>query len=360
MPGKLSRNLKVAAWILFGFLTAFYVYLAFFSLLGLVYQGVADMHGVFTFFRFTAIGLLAGGMVAAVDVLFLSRMTRDLTFLVTLFVGTVSYVALTLLALLLYVCGEELFLLRDTGVFSLESRLKTFFSGEFLILLLYLPFAGIVINFFRLVVQRVGEKNFWNAVSGRYRFPHEEERVFMFLDMRGSTSIAEEIGHEKYHSLLHDVFNDIAGPVAMFKGEVYQYVGDSVVVSWNMQTGIRQMNCVNCYFGILESIRKKNGFYRREYGFVPQFRAGLHAGKVTAGEVGDEKLEIVFHGDTVNTAARIQEECDALGEEILLSEELLFLFPVRLLKNYKTRFKGTATLKGRVSPISLYTIGKLV
>jgi len=356
---KLSRNIKVAAWIIFGFMTAFYVYLAFFSLLGQVYHGFINTYGVFTVIRFTLVGFLVGSLVAVVDVSLLSRLTRNLNFLLTLLVNTAAYVALSLLALLLFVSGEELFFFHSAGSFSLESRLRNFFADEFLILLLYLPFVGLVLNAFRLVVQRVGVRNFWNAVSGRYHVPHEEERVFMFLDMYRSTAIAEEIGHEEYHNLLYDVFNDIAEPVAMYGGEVYQYVGDSVVLTWSIPDGTRQMNCVNCCFDILERIADKAAEYEKRYRHVPQFKAGLHAGKVTAGEVGDEKIEIVFHGDTVNTAARIQGECEALGETILLSEELLFLFPVRLLKNYRTRFKGTIPLKGRVSRISLYSIDKL-
>ena len=353
------RNLKSTVRIIFGFLVAFYIYLAFFTVLGHVYEEFYYPNNVFVFIRFTVIGLVVGTVVAVADVFFFWKIIRSLNFLLTLFVGTVSYMILSLTVLLLFVTLEESLLLLDSGSFSFESRLKTFFSGEFFILMLYLAVVGIVINSFRLAIQRVGEKNFWNAVLGRYHVAHEEERVFMFLDLYSSTALAESMGHERYHNLLNDVFNDIADLITVYDGEVYQYVGDSVVVTWNVQDGTRQMNCIRCFFDILKRIEKSAGRYEEQYQYVPQFKAGLHVGEVTAGEVGGEKREIVFHGDTVNTAARIQGKCDQLGEKILLSEELLFLFPVRLLKNFRTRFKGTIALRGRVSKISLYTISEV-
>ncbi len=338
---------------------AFYVYLAFFTAFGHAYEEFYYPSDIFVLIRFTVIGLVVGTVVAVMDVFFLSKIIRNLNFLLTLFTGTVFYVVLSLTVLLLFVIWEEYLLLRSSGSFSLESRFRTFFSGEFFVLMLYLAVVGIVINSFRLVIQRVGERHFWNAVLGRYHIPHEEERVFMFLDLYSSTALAENMGHKRYHNLLYDVFNDVADPITIYGGEVYQYVGDSVVVTWNIQDGTKRLNCIRCFFDILKRIEDCAEEYEKRYQYVPQLKAGLHAGKVIAGEVGGEKREIVFHGDTVNTAARIQGQCEELSEQVLLSEELLFLFPVRLLKNFRTRFKGTISLKGRRSKISLYAIREL-
>ncbi len=358
IPPKILRDLKSTGRIIFGFMLSFYIYLAFFTAFGHAYEEFYYPVDVFVFLRFTVIGFVVGAVVAVADVFFFWKIIRNLNFLLTLFAGTVFYVIISLSVLLLFVTQEEYALLGSSGVFSLESRLRTFFSGEFFVLVLYLTVVGIVINSFRLVIQRVGEKNFWNAVTGRYHIPHEEERVFMFLDLYSSTALAESMGHEQYHKLLYDVFNDIADPIIVYGGEVYQYVGDSVVITWSIQKGTKQMNCIRCFFDILKGIEDRAGEYEKRYQFVPHLKAGLHAGKVIAGEVGQEKIEIVFHGDTVNTAARIQDACVEMRERILLSEELLFLFPVRSLKSFPTRFKGIISLKGRMSKISLYTISE--
>ncbi|MCG8343672.1 MAG: adenylate/guanylate cyclase domain-containing protein [Chlorobiales bacterium] len=356
ISSKISRNLKSVARITAGFVVAFYIYLAFFTALGHAYKEFYYLNDASLFFRITVIGLVVGAVVAVSDVFFLSRATKNLNFILTLFVRTAFYVTLSLGVLLLFVIWEEYVILNGSGSFSFESRVRTFFSGEFPVLTLYLSVVAFIISSFRLVIQRVGEKKFWNAVTGRYHTPHEEERVFMFLDLYSSTMLAELMGHERYHNLLDDVFNDIADPISSFGGEVYQHVGDSVVVTWKIQEGTRELNCIRCFFAILDRIKGLAEKYEDRYQHVPHLKAGLHSGKVIAGEVGEEKVEIVFHGDTVNTASRIQGECKKMGEQILLSKELLALFPEEELAHYSPQEKGTIFLEGRIARVSIYTV----
>lgn len=356
ISSKESRNLKSIARIIFGFVMAFYIYLAFFTVFSHAYKEFYYQNDAFLFLRITIIGFVVGAVVAVSDVFFLSRATRSLYFILTLFVRTAFYVVLSLGVLLLFVILEEYVILNGSGSFSLENRVRTFFSGEFPVLTLYLTVVGIVINSFRLIIPRVGEKNFWNAVTGRYHIPHEEERVFMFIDLYSSTMLAERMGHERYHNFLDDVFNDMADPIASYRGEVYQHVGDGVVVTWKIQEGTRQLNCIRCFFAIQDRIKGFAEKYEERYQHVPHLKAGLHAGKVIAGEVGEEKLEIVFHGDTVNTASRIQGECKKMGEQILLSKELLDLFPEEELEKYSPQEKGSIPLEGRIARISVYTV----
>jgi len=56
----------------------------------------------------------------------------------------------------------------------------------------------------------------------------------MFVDLLSSTTIAEALGNEKYHNLLHDFYADITNPIIYNKGKIYQYVGDEVIVSWRL------------------------------------------------------------------------------------------------------------------------------
>jgi adenylate cyclase len=87
------------------------------------------------------------------------------------------------------------------------------------------------------------------------------------------------------------------------QGEIYQYAGDEVVVTWPMAAGVRAANCVRCYFGIRATVDRDSARYTREFGVVPRFRGGPHGGTVTAGELGDLRQQIVFVGDILNTAA---------------------------------------------------------
>lgn len=204
------------------------------------------------------------------------------------------------------------------------------------------------------VNDKYGTGVFLNLLLGRYHRPREEERIFMFVDIKSSTSIAERLGHIRFFNLLNDFFRDITNPVINTAGEIYQYVGDEVVISWPMTEGIANANCIRCFYGIRETILQHGNRYREKYGLIPEFKAGIHCGLVTIGEIGVIKKDIVFSGDVLNTTSRIQAVCNRYGVRILLSKYLLdkLQLPPHGLQ---LRRVGAIELKGKRQKVELYT-----
>lgn len=201
---------------------------------------------------------------------------------------------------------------------------------------------------------KFGEGNIWNMVRGKYQTPRSELRIFMFVDLNGSTTIAEKLGDEKYHQLLRDFFTDITNPILDNKGDIYQYVGDEVVIAWKYEDGIQQNHCINCFFDMKKAISDKHGRYMEQYGLVPGFKAGIHCGKVVAGEVGIIKRDITFSGDVLNTTSRIQGKCKEFNTDIIASEDLLHMLP--LSGKYTTRLLGSIQLRGKENDVQLGTV----
>src|SRR5690606_4684531 len=134
----------------------------------------------------------------------------------------------------------------------------------------------------------------------KYFNPKEEERIFMFLDLNHSTTIAEKLGNEKFYGFLNDFFHDIAGVITHHKGEVVDYVGDLVIISWSFPVGSAETRCLNCYRDFEKVIQRKKETYLSRYGTVPQFKAAVHCGEVMIGEMGKIKKSIKFSGDVLN------------------------------------------------------------
>jgi len=65
------------------------------------------------------------------------------------------------------------------------------------------------------------------------------------------------------------------------------------------------------------------------YGVYPEFKAGLHAGKVVVTWIGDIKKEIVYHGDVLNTTSRLEAECNRYNQTLLVSEFILIVWNYR-------------------------------
>jgi len=205
-----------------------------------------------------------------------------------------------------------------------------------------------------MIYDKYGPGNFRNLLLGRYFHPRTEERIFMFLDLRSSTAIAERLGNEKYFRFIHDFIDDATPPILYAQGEIYQYIGDEIVVSWTMPNGLTNHNYLNCFFDVQAAIQAKSTYYLQTYGAIPEFKAGLHYGAVISGEIGTVKKEITFSGDVLNTASRIQSECNKHQLDLLLSDELVNLDP--LPANYAGRSIGKISLRGKAEEVGLSTV----
>lgn len=203
------------------------------------------------------------------------------------------------------------------------------------------------------VNSKFGQGVFWSLITGRYNTPKEEQRIFMFLDINSSTTIAEQLGDEKYHALLKDFFADITYPILDNNGMIYQYVGDEVVVAWDFEKGDEEQKrrCIQCFYDMKDYIHQHRNKYLRRYGLVPTFKAGLHCGKVIGGEVGIMKRDITYSGDVLNTASRILSKCSELKEELIASSDLLK--ELKIAKEYITRPLGAMKLRGKAREVIL-------
>ena len=215
----------------------------------------------------------------------------------------------------------------------------------------------ILISFINQVNKKYGPGVLIPLIFGKYRNPLEEERIFMFMDLKSSTTIAETLGHIKYSSFIRDSFWDINQVLSPFNAEVYQYVGDEIVVTWKVLDGMRDDCCVLFFFACQKQFQDRVDYYSNNYGVFPEFKAGLHMGKITAVEIGDIKRDIAYHGDTINTTARIQSVCNTYGKNFLTSEYLLER--TGLKAHFKTESLGMIQLKGKIAQIGIASIDGL-
>ena len=156
---------------------------------------------------------------------------------------------------------------------------------------------------------------------------------------------------------MDDFFYDLTDPILGNKCRIYQYVGDEIVIVWKVKDGVKNLNCINLFFDILDEIDSKKDLYLQKYGVYPKFKAGIHCGKVITGEIGYIKKDIVYHGDTINTASRIQAECNVHSKRLLISGELLKL--IRIEDEYKVEDIGTKLLRGKENALELFSIERV-
>lgn len=322
--------------------------------LGIAYVLVFGEIHPHTFLNGIVIGLILGLGTSLAEIFLFARYRQNLSFSVMITLRTIYYVVLVT-ATVYYVILVHASWMHNTslsGAFQHPEFQDFLKRGELLRIVIYALVASFFINFVRQVNKLLGRNALLMYITGKYHQPVEEERIFMFLDLKASTGIAEKLGDIAYHHFLNDFFHDVSPAIVASKGNIYQYVGDEVVVTWTKEQGLRDANCINCYFRIAAAIHLRSEHYERDYGFVPTFKAGFHFGPVVSGEIGDIKREIVYHGDTVNTAARIRTECTTLKKDLLLSGELLRRLSVDHLS---PEIIGKIRLRGKEEEVELFS-----
>ncbi len=214
--------------------------------------------------------------------------------------------------------------------------------------------AAFAFNLFFLFRRLLGPRTLVGLLVGRYNRPQREERIVLLLDVAGSTGLAEQLGDERFVAFLNRIFFDLRVAVHDNGADIYRYVGDEIILTWTLERGLREGACITCLFAVLDTLDRQAPAYRRDFGAVPRLRAALHAGSLIVAEMGDTRREVVMLGDTMNTAARIEDACRSSGRDCIASATLINR--LALPPGVRAESLGPMALRGKAETIELFAL----
>jgi adenylate cyclase len=238
---------------------------------------------------------------------------------------------------------------------SLAKLPEFMFNSTVLFFLIILFVGGYVFVLINTLLHQIGYAPLGKIMMGYYQKPREENLIFMFLDLQSSTTFAEKLGHERYSYFIQDCFKCVSNSLLATRGRVYQFVGDEVVITWEAKKKKNFKNAVDFFCLFEEALNKRKDYFLEEYGLMPVFTASINSGKVMATEVGEIKRELAFHGDVLNTAARIQKQCKTYRKQILVTP----IFAKNLQEytsEYQTNYVDTVKFFGKDKHVKLYEV----
>lgn len=290
--------------------------------------------------------LLAASWIAGIEMFLLPRISMrwldTLPFAAVVVLKTLVYGAIAG-AILAGQPGERLF-----GVVTVYNAR----TGLIAVFLSLVPVAVVVMMF--QAAGLVGYRTFMALLLGKYRRPYAERRFFLFVDVVGSTAIAERLGALEAHRFLAAVFSAVAEPIEMCRGEIYQYVGDEIVITWVDADGVADARALRCLFAMRSALAADANRFVQRFGVRPELRAALHLGEVIAGEVGQVRRAIVFHGDVMNTTGRLEQATRETGCSFIASAQALA--SLRLPPEIRIHDLGTLALRGRMEPLHAFCV----
>ncbi len=348
--------IQINFWIIAFILMVIIIY---FSNLSLVSTHNLSIPVVFppAFWSAVIIGIFFGVLNGLVDWRLDKGVNRRLSLGLVILVRGFLYVTILVVVMvfLRYVLWERIIMIHfyDPSIFVFT---EDTWKYVFYIFAIYTFIMSFAISFINQMNRKFGPGILVPMLFGKYRHPIEEDRIFMFLDMKSSTTIAERLGHKKYSSLIQDCFLEINDVLLEYSAEIYQYVGDEIVICWLRTVNLPITRPLDFFFGCQRQFEKRREYYENNYGLLPQFKAGVHWGVVMAVEVGDIKREIAYHGDTLNTTARIQSVCNEYDQMILISGDLVD--EIGHESDYKFMPVGELKLKGKDLSTRLFSVEK--
>ncbi|SHI23202.1 adenylate/guanylate cyclase domain-containing protein [Ferrimonas marina] len=221
-------------------------------------------------------------------------------------------------------------------------------------LVIYLVWVRLCLAFLEQMVLLVGQRNLINMGLGKYHRPRQEERVFLFIDMVGSTAHAEALGDYRFSRLVQDCFDLLSSCVQRHRGEIYRYIGDAVMISWKIREGQDMERALSLYYSFVQMLEWNQHYFQEQYGFVPRFKGAAHGGKVMTAVVGVDKQEISYFSDVLNTLARLQDQCGPLKRDLLVSGQYLALLGEEPVHEFESI--GPMRLKGKQQEVEVFAV----
>jgi adenylate cyclase len=337
----------------------YYGYILLSVIFSLIYIAIVDgFHEWFHFRNGLAIGITIGLLFIFFEFYIYKKFLKRLQFIHVLILRSFYYLIVIITTLFFELILVRM--IRDNNSFSevlfSEEFQRYLTSNDFRFGIVYAFILILIINFSRQMNAKLGQGNFVNFILGRYVTPVRQERIFMFIKINLPETTVYDLSSHKYITFLNEIIFDITEVIINYYGELYEYVDDTIVVSWPIKKGINNANCIRAYYESIYVLTEEKIKYLKKFGISPKLSAALHMGKTIRGELGDVKSTIVYSGDVMNMTSRILDQCSIVNQPILISESLMH--KIDLPEIYYLINCGDRTLRGKKESVALYAIGE--
>jgi adenylate cyclase len=181
------------------------------------------------------------------------------------------------------------------------------------------------------------------------------EATVLFSDIRGFTSIAEELGPQPTVALLNEYFTIMVECVQKQGGMLDKFIGDAIMAVFGLPVPHEDDGdrAIRAAVSMISELRRWNQ-QRTAAGKVPlDMGIGINTDRVVSGNIGSPKrMDYTIIGDGVNLASRLEGACKQYHSHILIAENTLR----HLRGTYRMREVDRVVVKGKHEPVPIHEI----
>jgi adenylate cyclase len=182
-----------------------------------------------------------------------------------------------------------------------------------------------------------------------------KEVSILFSDIRGYTTLVENLEAEEVVSMLNDYFETMVEAVFRYKGTLDKYIGDAIMAVFGSPLSLDD----HAWMAVQTAVAMRKGLKefneRRLQAQKPAIHigVGINSGTVISGNIGSSKrMEFTAIGDGVNISSRLESASKLYGCDIIISENTYKPCKERLW----VRELDLIRVKGRNKPLAIYEL----
>ncbi|MFD2727521.1 adenylate/guanylate cyclase domain-containing protein [Hyunsoonleella rubra] len=176
------------------------------------------------------------------------------------------------------------------------------------------------------------------------------EGTVLFIDICGFTAISESITADKVVKLINNYFDVMVKEIMDQEGYIDKFIGDAVMAVFRGDYHLDR--AIDAALAVRDRINNLSAF-GEDNKFQPKVSIGIKSGEMVSGNIGSsslKRLDFTVIGDTVNTAARLQ---DAAGEnQIVISEDCY----QKIKESFVCESLGNISVKNKSNPLNIYAV----
>ncbi len=224
---------------------------------------------------------------------------------------------------------------------------------------------------FMLVIEDISNEKRLKSTMSRYMDPSIADQLVatgsdilggknvicttLFSDVRGFTTLTEQLGAQGTVSLLNEYFTIMVDCIQREEGMLDKFIGDAIMAVFGIPVvhNDDEDRAVRTAIDMIRQLQEWN-IKRAEEGKMPlDIGIGLNTDSVVSGNIGSQKrMDFTIIGDGVNLAARLESACKQYGAHILISE---FTY-AKLKDTYRVGEVDYVVVKGKTEPVAIYEV----